>query len=1275
MDHHVRELLLHELRSDPEFGPLRVKELADFLLTYSARSLKVTDDAELRDFLALQQWTALAYIWPEQAAEMLAAALGKRLQAENRVGILRLASLTRALAPPLIGQDKVLLYAAGVERLAAGDRAGATSLFDSIGPRNESVNFGTISLPAPDELVQWLLPPTMTDTGPPDIPSVVLSLPPGFKLRHTLGSHNRSIGGMKWSPDGSKLASFSMDRTIRTWNVDTGQPEQTFKADKRKTWCLAWSPDGYMLAAGSGDGISVWDAEKGTLLSQLKTGSRIYALTWTPDGLIISGDSEGIIDFWQVQTQRRRDSIEAHKQAIYALACSPDGQMLASASKDKKIGIWRIQGRELQLQLQLQGHTGWVTGLAWASDGRLLASASTDKTVRIWDKASWQTYHVISGHTDEVYSVSFSPDNRLLASASSDHTIRLWDNTIQLWETAVGTEIARLDAPHSPRADYWPSGGEFHPTSNLLAVPDANSTAINILDLEPTFLLSKPTPGAQRARIFLGYKRGVHPDEEIALEAHRALSKNHYVFIDQALKVGEIWTERIKDELHEADYFIVFLSEKSVQSEMMLAEIEMMFRSVKEREAAIIPVRVAYQEPFRYPLSAYLDRFNSVYCEGMEDAPRLIEDLITAVSGKRSPEFFRPDDEPVIPEPVSVQGTWRGVWEKPGVRFTFQMQLEETEGGEIEGGITWRREETLRRDMTDLIGDTAVEYVRGSFDRESLQFTLEGYGVSRPGLIAIDKYRIQIANDGQSFKGNSETNEKNWAAVMTAIRLGSEPAQDISNARRAQIFISYRHVQPDQELALFLANHLKEQSHDIFVDTRISAGTEWTEWVDEIERRIRASDFFVVLLSAESIRSDKVRNEVWLAHKLAQNLEKPFTILPIRVAFEGELPYDLAAYLDHFQYVLWRGPEDTPRVIEQLMRVISGEGLRRVEETSSPASTRLEMPGGAMHPSSAFYVERYSDTLAMEAIQRQGVTLVIKGPRQMGKSSLLVRIVDAASKVGKEAVFLDFQLLDSAVITNAETFFRQFCSWVTDILDLEDRTDEFWRFPLGNTQRCTRYFGQYLLKEVNGPFVLAMDEADRIFDTQYRSDFFGMLRSWHNSRSINSIWKQIDIVLSLSTEPYALIDNLNQSPFNVGEVIELKEFSREQVAQLNQLHGSPLSSGEQEQLMNLVSGQPYLIGRALDLISSGRFSFSALLDKATDDEGPFGDHLRYFLLMINNRRDLAEGLREVMRTHRCKDQKVFFRLYGAGLIRREGNTVSLRNKLYDSYFREHFAAF
>ncbi|MFV2089973.1 MAG: AAA-like domain-containing protein, partial [Pseudomonadales bacterium] len=464
-----------------------------------------------------------------------------------------------------------------------------------------------------------------------------------------------------------------------------------------------------------------------------------------------------------------------------------------------------------------------------------------------------------------------------------------------------------------------------------------------------------------------------------------------------------------------------------------------------------------------------------------------------------------------------------------------------------------------------------------------------------------------------------------------------------------------------------------------------------SKWIERLETELSRADYLIVLLSAESVHSEMVLGEIEMAHRLAEEQDGRPKILPIRVGYKKPFTYPLSHYLDNLNWAEWNTEEDDESLVKAVGMAIGAGGLEaseaptmklgpsgNTEEIPVPMASaqpiRLEMPEGTMDPQSALYVSRPDDDIALSAVSRQGVTLTIKGPRQMGKSSLLMRTMAAAAQAGKEVVFLDFQLFDMAALSDAETFYRQFCTWLTDELELEDKVEEFWRRPLGNSQRCTRYVGRHLLKNVEQPVFLAMDEVERVFDTDFRSDFFSMLRSWHNDRAIKPRWRNLDLALVTSTEPYQLIENLNQSPFNVGEVISLSDFSASQVAKLNGQHGSPLNESQMEDFMALLHGHPYLTRKGLFLVASGRLASDQLMRAAGDEHGPFGDHLRYHLFRLNGQPDLISGFKQVISQQRCPDVSIFWRLRGAGLVRRSGAQVVARCRLYNDYFKEHLNA-
>ena len=304
-----------------------------------------------------------------------------------------------------------------------------------------------------------------------------------------------------------------------------------------------------------------------------------------------------------------------------------------------------------------------------------------------------------------------------------------------------------------------------------------------------------------------------------------------------------------------------------------------------------------------------------------------------------------------------------------------------------------------------------------------------------------------------------------------------------------------------------------------------------------------------------------------------------------------------------------------------------------------------------------------------------GDTLVIKGARQNGKSSLLARAQALCLKEGRRAIYLDLQQLDAGHLASLDTLLRALAKRIAKALRTEVTVEEVWDEDLGAKESFVDFLETAVLAPTTEPVLLALDEVDRVFDQPYRGDFFAAVRGWHNNRAIRPVWDHLHLAIAHATDPTLWIDDLSQSPFNVGERLHLPGFTAAQIAELDRRHGNPLGAAEAaEDLRQLVGGQPYLVRRALYVLVTDRIPLAQLRAIAGDDRGPFGDHLRQRLWALTRPESHAalQALKEVLNTGQCSDELAFQRLQAAGLVegvdRRQAQPAC---DLYRDYFRRH----
>lgn len=341
----------------------------------------------------------------------------------------------------------------------------------------------------------------------------------------------------------------------------------------------------------------------------------------------------------------------------------------------------------------------------------------------------------------------------------------------------------------------------------------------------------------------------------------------------------------------------------------------------------------------------------------------------------------------------------------------------------------------------------------------------------------------------------------------------------------------------------------------------------------------------------------------------------------------------------------------------------------------------LEFPKGVVPLSSPFYIERIPDeSLGYETILQPGALLRIKAPLEMGKTSLMVRILERARQSGYYTVALSLQKADAKVFIDLEALLKWFCTAITRQLGLqgeEYQLENYWSSIYGSKSNCTDYFQEYLLPALEKPLVLALDRVDEVFrHLEVADDFFSMLRSWYEEAAYGTqgseIWQNLRLIIIHSTEVYIPLDT-NKSPFNVGVAIELKTFKPQQVYTLARLYGLELSPQKLKQLMQLLGGHPFLVRLTLYHLALRNITWEYLLQTAATEAGIYRDHLRQLLRYFREDPELMLAYEQVLK---CTgpvelDQMLAFKLHSMGLVCLRGNAVISRCELYRQYFRQH----
>ncbi len=327
------------------------------------------------------------------------------------------------------------------------------------------------------------------------------------------------------------------------------------------------------------------------------------------------------------------------------------------------------------------------------------------------------------------------------------------------------------------------------------------------------------------------------------------------------------------------------------------------------------------------------------------------------------------------------------------------------------------------------------------------------------------------------------------------------------------------------------------------------------------------------------------------------------------------------------------------------------------------------------HSANPYYIERpLIEQRCYEAIEQTAALLRIKAPKQMGKRMLMERILSYGRKKNYKTVILSFDLIPTHFFDDLDIFLKWFCVNVGKSLDLINRIEDYWDDIFGGISNSTDYFQQYLLVEFGNPVILGLDKVDLVFEhPMISNDFCRLLRGWNDlakrSDDIGKIWNKLRLIILHSTEVYSSL-KIHSSPLaGVGTVVELPDFTLDQIQNLVQNYGFTWTNTEIAQFTSIVGGHPYLITQGLEYIKYQN-TLEEFLKVASTESGPFNNHLRELLSNLRNSPELADAYYRVITQNKpiFLESKYLFKLHSMGLIKIQGDKCLSRYKLYSQYF-------
>jgi tetratricopeptide (TPR) repeat protein len=367
--------------------------------------------------------------------------------------------------------------------------------------------------------------------------------------------------------------------------------------------------------------------------------------------------------------------------------------------------------------------------------------------------------------------------------------------------------------------------------------------------------------------------------------------------------------------------------------------------------------------------------------------------------------------------------------------------------------------------------------------------------------------------------------------------------------------------------------------------------------------------------------------------------------------------------------------------------------MQRILENVCVAKQRLYTVGGTVQAGSGLDIARQADKDLLDLYQT-GTFAYVLSSRQMGKSSLMVRTSEQLMATGTQEVVVDLSNLGTQL--TAEAWYLGLLTTIADSLMLATDVVAWWQAHahLGQAQRLTDFFQEVLLIEIETPVVIFIDEIDSTLSLPSTDDFYAAIRSVYNARALVPAFRRLSFVLLGVATPSGLISDPRRTPFNIGQRVEVTDFTYEEALPLAE--GFGLSPTQAHQVLHWVldwtGGHPYLTQRLCRVMADenreqwSEIDVAQMVARTFFGEQSEQDHnLQFVRDMLTERapqpvRVLAtyRTIRQGRRAVRDEEQSlVLAHLKLSGVVRQVQRVLRVRNRIYETVFdlpwvREHW---